>query len=105
MARGNGKCHTPLVVGSARLLGGTYVARTIPGPVRHLRVAGTAFNEEDDDDLSFAVIGKANPDGTLFNPYDGAGPGPKRSTGRLYLGMAAMPGIHGSRNDSQKNVI
>ncbi|KAL4861183.1 Alpha/Beta hydrolase protein [Aspergillus spectabilis] len=64
--------HTQFVVGDARLQRPAYIAGTVIGPVWDLRTAGVVFKEDrgDDDDLSFAVIGEANPDGTLFNPVE-----------------------------------
>ncbi|KAL2794133.1 Alpha/Beta hydrolase protein [Aspergillus keveii] len=69
--------QTKLVVGSAWLLGGasaTYVAGVIEGPVRDFRVSrrglDSLFGREEDDigDLLFAVIGRADGDGGLWNP-------------------------------------
>jgi dipeptidyl aminopeptidase/acylaminoacyl peptidase len=62
--------HTQFVVGDSRLQSPGYIAGSLSGPVWDLRTAGVVFKEDrgDDDDLSFAVIGEANPDGTLYNP-------------------------------------
>ncbi|KAL3445456.1 Alpha/Beta hydrolase protein [Aspergillus insuetus] len=93
--------QTKLVVGSAWLLGGasaTYVAGVVEGPVRDLRVSRrgieSLFGREEDDigDLLFAVIGRADGDGGLWNP------------------MAAKTGEMGSSDDDnggedQRNVI
>ncbi|KAJ5134785.1 acylamino-acid-releasing enzyme [Penicillium atrosanguineum] len=62
--------YTRFVVRDARLRSAHYVVGTVSGPVQNLKVGSIAFREDCDDDLSFAVVGQANPDGTLFNPTD-----------------------------------
>ncbi|KAL2822253.1 Alpha/Beta hydrolase protein [Aspergillus cavernicola] len=70
--------HAQFVVGDARLQSPAYIAGSVTGGVWDLRAAGVVLKEDagDDDDLSFAVIGEANPDGTLFNPLDAGRAGP-----------------------------
>jgi pre-mRNA-splicing helicase BRR2 len=62
--------YTRFVVRDGRLRSAHYVVGTVPGPVQNLKVGSHPFREECDDDLSFAVVGQANTDGTLFNPED-----------------------------------
>lgn len=62
--------YTRFVVRDGRLRSAQYVVGTVPGPVQNLKVGSVAFREDCDDDLSFAVVGQANTDGTLFNPDD-----------------------------------
>ncbi|KAJ5142618.1 acylamino-acid-releasing enzyme [Penicillium bovifimosum] len=62
--------NTRFVVRDSRLRSAHYVVGTVPGPVKNLKVTSVAFSEDCDDDLSFAVVGQANTDGTLFNPDD-----------------------------------
>ncbi|KAJ5971365.1 acylamino-acid-releasing enzyme [Penicillium vulpinum] len=61
---------TRFVVRDARLRRAQYVVGTVPGPIQNLKVGFITFKEDSDDDLSFAVVGQANTDGTLFNPVD-----------------------------------
>ncbi|KAL3483409.1 Alpha/Beta hydrolase protein, partial [Aspergillus germanicus] len=63
---------TRLVISDARLQTPAYVAGELPGHVWDLRTAGVAVEEDAGlyDRLSLAVVGKANPDGTLHGPGD-----------------------------------
>ncbi|CEL10894.1 hypothetical protein ASPCAL14001 [Aspergillus calidoustus] len=64
--------HTRFVIADARLQAPAYVAGELPGQVWDLRTAGVAVEEDVGlyDRLSLAVVGKANPDGTLHSPGD-----------------------------------
>ncbi|KAF9894279.1 DEIH-box ATPase [Aspergillus nanangensis] len=68
--------NTSFIVGHAREADKTYTAGTVPGPVSDLKVTVIEPGK-----VGFAVTGKANPDGSLFNPHDAKKP---LSTGRLY---------------------
>jgi dipeptidyl aminopeptidase/acylaminoacyl peptidase len=88
--------HTRFVVRDARLRHAHYVIGTVPGPVQNLKVGSVAFREDCDDDLSFAVVGQANTDGSLFNPDD------KVDASIPYLSRTILPGRNAHR---PKNVI
>ncbi|KAL3463723.1 Alpha/Beta hydrolase protein [Aspergillus heterothallicus] len=64
--------HTRFMIADARLQGPAYVAGELPGQVWDLCTAGVAVEEDVGlyDRLSLAVVGKANPDGTLHSPAD-----------------------------------
>ncbi|CEO58586.1 hypothetical protein PMG11_03298 [Penicillium brasilianum] len=62
--------YARFVVRDGRLRSAQYIVGTVPGPVQNLKVGSLALREDCDDDLSFAVVGQANTDGTLFNPDD-----------------------------------
>ncbi|EED16266.1 acylamino-acid-releasing enzyme, putative [Talaromyces stipitatus ATCC 10500] len=62
--------HTNLAIRDARLVDDEYVAGTVPGHISNLRVTRMPFIGDTDDDLGFAVVGKVNTDGSLFNPMD-----------------------------------
>ncbi|KAL4888638.1 oligopeptidase family protein [Aspergillus ambiguus] len=68
--------NTSFIVADAREVDKTYMAGTVPGPVSDLKVTVIEPGK-----IGFAVSGKANPDGSLFNPHDAKRP---FSTGRLY---------------------
>lgn len=71
--------NTSFIVGDAREPGKTYTAGTVPGPVSDLKITVIESGK-----LGFAVTGKANPDGSLFNPHDAKEP---LSSGRLYTSL------------------
>lgn len=74
--KGNG--NTSLIIGNARQ-DMTYTAGTLPGPVSDLKVTVVEPGK-----IGFAVAGKANPDGTLYNSQDAKRP---YSTGKLYTSL------------------
>ncbi|KAI9373192.1 Alpha/Beta hydrolase protein [Aspergillus egyptiacus] len=76
-AKPNG--NTSVIIGDARQADKTYTAGTIPGPVGNLKVTTVEAGK-----IGFAVTGKANPDGSLYNPQDAKKP---LSTGKLYTGL------------------
>lgn len=76
-SKGNG--NTSLVIGEAYGAGETYTAGTISGPVTNLKIT-----KLENGNIGFAVTGKANPDGTLFNPRDVQEP---HSSGKLYTSL------------------
>lgn len=71
--------NTTFVVGDARQADKTYTAGTVPGPVSDLKLTVVEPGK-----IGFAVSGKANPDGSLFNPHDSKKP---HTTGRLYTSL------------------
>lgn len=76
-AKSNG--NTSFIIGDAHEAGKTYTAGTVPGPVSDLKVTTIEPGR-----IGFAVTGKANPDGTLFNPHDAKEP---LSSGKLYTSL------------------
>lgn len=68
--------NTAFVIGDVCDADKCYTAGTVPGPVSDLKVTAVEPGK-----LGFAVSGKANPDGSLFNPHDVKKP---LSSGRLY---------------------
>ncbi|GFF30567.1 probable dipeptidyl-peptidase 5 [Aspergillus udagawae] len=77
--------NTDLVVGDAQCTTtGLYKAGTVPGQAFDLKVTGQLpFREDDDNQLAFAISGRANPDGSLVNPRQIA-ESTGHSTGRFY---------------------
>ncbi|KAJ5664720.1 hypothetical protein N7462_011533 [Penicillium macrosclerotiorum] len=71
--------NTSFIVGDAREADKTYTAGTVPGPVSDLKVTVIEPGK-----IGFAVTGKANPDGSLYNPHDAKKP---HTTGRLYTSL------------------
>lgn len=71
--------NTAFIIGDAREADKTYTAGTVPGPVSDLKVTVIEPGK-----IGFAVTGKANPDGSLFNPHDAKKP---LSSGRLYTSL------------------
>ncbi|KAH8433693.1 oligopeptidase family protein [Aspergillus melleus] len=71
--------NTSFIIGDAREINKTYTAGTVPGPVSDLKVTIVEPGK-----IGFAVSGKANPDGSLFNPHDAKKP---LSTGKLYTSL------------------
>ncbi|PKY06992.1 oligopeptidase family protein [Aspergillus campestris IBT 28561] len=71
--------NTTFIIGDARQADQTYTAGTVPGPVSDLKVTVVEPGK-----IGFAVTGKANPDGSLFNPHDVKKP---LSTGRHYTSL------------------
>ncbi|KAA8642264.1 hypothetical protein EYZ11_006660 [Aspergillus tanneri] len=71
--------NTSFIIGDARESDKTYTAGTVPGPVSDLKVTTVEPGK-----IGFAVTGKANPDGSLFNPHDAKKP---FSTGKLYTSL------------------
>ena len=57
--------NTKVVVGSVDEPEKTYLAGTVPGPVSDLKLQPLS-----DGRIAFCASGKANPDGSLFNPKD-----------------------------------
>lgn len=82
--------HTNFVISDARLVTETYIVGTVPGPVSNLIVTNVAFIEDQDDELGFVIMGKANSDGSLFNPVLSK-ESSENSTGRFYT---TLPGRH-----------
>ncbi|OJJ88828.1 oligopeptidase family protein [Aspergillus glaucus CBS 516.65] len=76
-AKTNG--NTAFIIGDAREADKTYTAGTVPGPVSDLKVTVIEPGK-----IGFAVTGKTNPDGSLFNPHDAKKP---LSSGRLYTSL------------------
>ncbi|CAG8027630.1 unnamed protein product [Penicillium salamii] len=76
-AKGNG--NTSFIVGDARQADNTYTAGTVPGPVSDLKVTVIEPGK-----VGFAVTGKANTDGSLYNPHDAKKP---YTTGKLYTSL------------------
>lgn len=66
-------------MGDAREVDNTYTAGTVPGPVSDLKVTLIEPGK-----IGFAVSGKANPDGSLYNPHDAKKP---HTSGRLYTSL------------------
>lgn len=56
-----------------------YTAGTVPGPISDLKITSLARGE-----VAFAVSGKANPDGSLYNPKQAKKP---LSSGKLYTSL------------------
>lgn len=71
--------NTAFIISDARETDKTYTAGTVAGPVSDLKVTGIEPGK-----IGFAVTGKANPDGSLFNPHDAKKP---LSTGRFYTSL------------------
>lgn len=71
--------NTAFVIGDSREADKTYTAGTVPGPVSDLKVTVIEPGK-----IGFAVTGKANPDGSLYNPHDAKKP---LSSGRLYTSL------------------
>jgi pre-mRNA-splicing helicase BRR2 len=71
--------NTSLIVGDAREVGKTYTAGTVPGPVSDLKVTAIEPGK-----IGFVVSGRANPDGTLYNPQDAKKP---LSSGKYYTSL------------------
>lgn len=71
--------NTSFIVGDAREMDRSYTAGTVPGPVSDLKVTVIEPGK-----VGFAVSGKANPDGSLYNPHDAKKP---HTTGRLYTSL------------------
>ncbi|KJF60055.1 prolyl oligopeptidase [Coccidioides immitis RS] len=76
--RGRENGNTSIVIGSARNEK-PYVAGVVPGPVDNLKITQLSPSE-----FGFAVSGKANPDGSLYNPSDVKAP---FSSGKLYTSL------------------
>ncbi|KAL9113362.1 MAG: hypothetical protein Q9227_002403 [Pyrenula ochraceoflavens] len=68
--------NTSFIIGNADDTGKTYVAGTVPGSVGNLKI-----HHLEQGKFAVAVTGKANPDGSLFNPK---GATSSHSTGKLY---------------------
>lgn len=71
--------NTSFVIGDAREADKTYTAGTVPGPVSDLKVTVIEPGK-----IGFAVSGKANPDGSLYNPHDVKKP---VTSGKLYTSL------------------
>ncbi|KAJ5899859.1 Helicase C-terminal [Penicillium taxi] len=71
--------NTSFIVGDALAVDNTYTAGTVPGPVSDLKVTVLESGK-----IGFAVTGKANPDGSLYNPHDSKKP---HTSGRLYTSL------------------
>ncbi|KAJ5114541.1 hypothetical protein NUU61_000300 [Penicillium alfredii] len=71
--------NTSFIIGHAREADKTYTAGTVPGPVSDLKLTVIEPGK-----LGFAVSGKANPDGSLFNPHDVKKP---HTSGKLYTSL------------------
>lgn len=71
--------NTSFVIGDGRQVGTSYTAGTVPGPVSDLKVTTIEPGK-----IGFVVSGKANPDGSLYNPKDAKKP---FSSGRYYTSL------------------
>jgi pre-mRNA-splicing helicase BRR2 len=71
--------NTSFIVGDAGQVGSTYMAGTVPGPVSDLKLTTIEPGK-----IGFAVSGKANPDGSLYNPKDAKKP---VSSGKYYTSL------------------
>lgn len=71
--------NTGFIIADARDADKSYTAGTVPGPVSDLKVTVVEPGK-----IGFAVSGKANPDGSLFNPHDVRKP---LSSGKLYTSL------------------
>ncbi|KAJ5463640.1 HelicaseC-terminal [Penicillium sp. IBT 31633x] len=71
--------NTSFIVGDSRQADETYTAGTVPGPVSDLKVVVLEPGK-----VGFAVTGKANTDGSLYNPHDAKKP---HTTGKLYTSL------------------
>lgn len=87
--------NTSFIIGDAHEVDRTYTAGTVPGPVSDLKLTVIEPGK-----LGFAVVGKANPDGSLYNPHDAQQP---LSTGRLYTSLFVRH--WDAYIDPQKNAI
>lgn len=77
--KGSNNGNTSIVIGNAAKSERPYVAGIIPGPTGDLKLIELGSGE-----FGFAVSGKANPDGSLYNPSDAKTP---LSTGKLYTSL------------------
>ena len=68
--------NTSLIIANADDAGKSYVAGTVPGPVSNLKL-----HSVEEGRIALAVTGKANPDGSLFNPKSATA---SHSTAKLY---------------------
>ncbi|RJE18454.1 dipeptidylpeptidase [Aspergillus sclerotialis] len=68
--------NTSFIIANAREPDKSYTAGTVPGPVSDLKVTTVESGK-----IGFAVSGRANPDGSLFNPHDAKKP---LSSAKLY---------------------
>lgn len=93
--KGRPNGNTSFIIGNAREPGRTYTAGTVSGPISDLKLT-----EIEPGKIGFAVTGKANPDGTLFNPHDVKEP---FSSGRLYTSLFVRH--WDSYVDPQRNTI
>lgn len=71
--------NTSFIIADARDPEKPYTAGTVPGPVSDLKVTVVESGK-----IGFAVSGKANPDGSLFNPHDVKKP---LTSARLYTSL------------------
>ncbi|KAH8689111.1 dipeptidyl aminopeptidases-like protein [Talaromyces proteolyticus] len=71
--------NTSFIIGDARDPGRSYTAGTVPGPVSDLKLTTIEPGK-----TGFVVSGKANPDGTLYNPKDAKKP---LSSGKYYTSI------------------
>ncbi|PGG98965.1 hypothetical protein AJ79_08740 [Helicocarpus griseus UAMH5409] len=71
--------NTSFIVGDGKQSVDPYVAGTVPGPVSNLKITHISPGL-----VGFAVSGKANPDGSLYNPSTAKKP---VSTGKLYTSL------------------
>lgn len=70
---------TQILIGNPDEVGKSYIAGVVPAPVSNIRLKVV-----NDDQVAITVVGKARPDGSLYNPEDD----PKKySTGMLYDGL------------------
>jgi hypothetical protein len=79
--------HTNLMIRDARLVDNGYVAGTVPGHISNLRVTNIPYIGDTDDDIAFAVVGKVNADGSLFNPVDQSSNNGKCCAGSFYTAL------------------
>lgn len=70
---------TQIIVGSADEAGKSYTAGTVPAPISDVKLKALT-----EDKVAIAVVGKARPDGNLYNPEDEP---KKHSTGMVYDGL------------------
>ncbi|OXV10489.1 hypothetical protein Egran_01751 [Elaphomyces granulatus] len=88
--------NTSFIVGDVCGVERPYTAGTVPGPVSNLKTTVI----ESGTKVGFAVSGKANPDGSLYNPKDAKKP---LSSARLYTSLFVRH--WDSYAEPQKNTI
>ena len=77
--KSNEKGLSNVIIGNADEVGTSYVAGTIPAPVSDLKLKVL-----DQDRVAIAMVGKARPDGSLYNPEDES---KRHTTGKVYDGL------------------
>ena len=75
--------NTSFTIGDSYGIERPYTAGTVPGPVSNLKIT-VVESGTNGVKIGFAVSGKANPDGSLYNPKDATKP---LSSARLYTSL------------------